>query len=179
MPSEIYYGVTQSVHGHAYRWIFEKSVLDKNMYDGTSAPDHDVIDCGFPIAGSNSSSTTIQRLNSDRVIKEFLTAPATGPDMVDPTLVDIGEYCVSIANNHDSCTDKFMQMFGLSYTALEKNDDVLCRERKVRRMFAALEKAGYEGLDYANPLYGQNKNMRYSELFEIYMKVTGKDKSSV
>lgn len=112
MSSEIYYGVTQSVHGHEYRWIFEKSVLDKNIYDGASAPDHDVIDCGFPIAGSNSSSTTIQRLNTERAIKAFITGPAAGPDTDDPTLVEIGEYCVSVANNHDSYTDKFMQMFG-------------------------------------------------------------------
>lgn len=174
MSSEIYYGVTQSVHGHEYRWIFEKSVLDKNIYDGASAPDHDVIDCGFPIAGSNSSSTTIQRLNTERAIKAFITGPAAGPDTDDPTLVEIGEYCVSVANNHDSYTDKFMQMFGLSYEALERDDDELHRERKVRRMFAALEKAGYEGLDYANPLYGRNKDMHYSELFEIYMKITGK-----
>lgn len=170
-----YYGVKQSVHGHEYRWIFEKSVLDENMYGDVSAPDHDVTDCGFPIAGSNSSATTIQRLNTDNAIKDFLTAPATGPDMDDPMLVDIGEYCVSVANNHGSCTDLFMQKFGLSYEDLERNDDVWCRERKVRRIFANLKEAGHTGLDYANPLYGRNKNMRYSELISLYVKVTGND----
>lgn len=170
MP-EVYYGVCQSVHGHEYRWIFEKSVLDENMYSGASAPDHDVIDCGFPIAGGNSSAATIQRLNTDDDIKAFLTAPATGPDMDDPTLAAIGEYCVSVANNHDSCTDLFMKKFGLDYASLEKEDDMYGRETKIRDMFGQIQKTGYVGLDYKNPMYGANQNMRYSELVDLYQKV--------
>lgn len=163
-----YYGVSQSVHGHEYRWIYDEDTLKDKMYDGKPVPADDCIDCRFPIGGSNSSATFIKRLANEDEIKAFLTAPAEGPDLQDPMLVDIGEYMMSIAENHDSCTDVFMKKFGLSYTALEKTDDCYGREQKVRDMFAKLQAVGYIGLDYANPFYGQDKDMRYSELCRIY-----------
>lgn len=163
-----YYGVTQSFHGHEYRWIYTEEVLSRDMYEGGQVPDQDCYDCLFPIGGSNSSATFIQFLKDDDEIKTFLTSPGEGPDLEDPMLVDIAEYLVTIDNDCGSCTDQFMDKFHLSYNELEMFDDDQQRQAKVIEMTEALKESGYQDFDYGNVFYGCNRDMRYSELCDLY-----------
>lgn len=169
-----YYGVSQSTHGLEYRWIFEESVLSKEIYHGENIPDEDCIDCRFPIGGSNSSATWIQKLEDDEAIKSFLTAIADGPDSEDPALVDIGEYILAIDNDYNSCTDIFMKKFGFDYDKLEQFDDEAHHRKQVVTMFQKLKQCGYQGLDYNDPFCGANRDMRFSELCNIYESVVSK-----
>lgn len=170
--ANIYYGVSQFIYGHKYRWIYEESVLQNMIYNGKPVPASDCIDCYFPFGGCNSSATFIRRLDTDDEIKAFLVAPGTGPDTDDPTLFDIGEYLLTVSDDYDSCTDQFMQKFGLSYDELKQTDDIEHRKQLVEDMFNDLQKAGYAGLDYTDPFYGENRNMRFSELCLLHKSNT-------
>ena len=162
-----YLGVSQSCHGHEYRYIFDEDTLSKNIYNGGAVPDEDCNDCLYPIGGSNSSATFIQYLPDDDSIKAFLTGTADGPDSEDPTLVDIGEYILSVANDSDDCTDVFMQRFNLSYSALEQFDDSNYHRANVEKMARFLQSKNYTDFDWNNPFYGKNRGMRYSELCDL------------
>jgi hypothetical protein len=162
-----YYGVSQSFHGHEYRYIFDEDTLSENIYDGNPVPDEDCTDCHFPIGGSNSSATWIKYLPDDASIKAFLTAPGDGPDLEDPTLVDIGEYLLTVSGEDGACTDSFIQAFGLSYAQLEQSDDSQNHKSRVKNMFRLLQAQGYDTLDYSNPFYGDNRDMRFSELCDL------------
>lgn len=162
-----YYGVSQSCHGHEYRYIFDEDTLSKHIYDGNPVPDEDCTDCLFPIGGSNSSATFIQYLPDDDSIKAFLTAPGDGPDSDDPMLVDIGEYLLTVDNDEGACTDVFVQKFGLTYQGLEQFDDAYCHKENVRKMAEFLKKQGYNEFDHDNPFYGRNRDMQYSKLCEL------------
>ena len=146
-----YYGVSQSCHGHEYRYIFDKDVLSENIYDGGAVPDEDVVDCYFPIGGSNSSATFITYLPDDDSIKAFL---------------------LSVFDDDNSCTDMFVQKFKLSYEELEQYDDLYGHKKHVEDMFKLLQTYGYDGLDYSDPFYGENRNMSFNELCELYDAIT-------
>ena len=179
---EKYFGVTQFNHGHEYRWIYTDKVLIKNIYHSGILPEYptvDCIDCGFPIGGSNSSATWIQPLEYEEV-KDFLTAAGEGPDFEDPELVDLGEYMLTVEDKdvyYGSVTSKFIEEFGLNPRKLEQFDDDQHRKAGVEFMAGQLKKAGYKEFDYSNPFYGKNRNMRFSELCDLYVKVCGTKKS--
>ena len=175
-----YYGVSQLFHGHEYKWIFEESVLMNNMYTEndfktnpmldkqtflTECNDHD---CGFPIGGSNSSSTFTKRLDTLDDVKAFLTEPAEGPDADDPILVDIAEYLMTVDNDSGSCTDKFLSILGLDIKSLEQFDDKYNHRKNAEMMINSLKAHNYPDFDYNDPFYGNNRDMTYSELCDIY-----------
>ena len=164
-----YYGVVQTHYGVDYRWIFDEETLSKEVYAGDSVPDEDEIDY-FPIGGSNSGPSRIVKLDSDEEIKAFLTAPAEGPDYDDPALGDIGDYYLSVENDCDSCTDKFVKKFNLTYEGLQQFDDIDEHYANVERMAKFLKKINYPDFDYDDPFSGKNREMRYSELCDIYEK---------
>lgn len=166
---EHYYGVEQTHYGVGYRWIFDEETLSKEVYDGDSVPDEDEIDY-FPIGGSNSGPSKIVKLDSDEEIKAFLTAPALGPDYDDPALGDIGDYYLSVENDCNSCTDKFVKKFNLTYEGLQQFDDIDEHYANVERMAKFLKKINYPDFNYDDPFSGKNREMRYSELCDIYEK---------
>ena len=170
-----YYGVSQLNHGHEYRWIYEESVLSKNIYDNNSVPNEDNLDCSFPIGGSNSSSTWIKKLNDLSEIKDFLTAPAEGPDSEDPMLIDIAEYLLTISTEDNSCTEQFLKQLNLTTDNLEQTDDKYKHKENAIKIFNYLNSINYPNFDHNNPFYGNNKDMTYSELCDIYKQSTGED----
>lgn len=182
--AERYYGVNQLSNGHEYRWIFEESVLKEKMYGGGEVPEYDDMDIGFPIGGSNRSSTWVKLLNGDEDIKGFLTGKAEGPDSEDPTLVEIAEYLLTVDNDYGSCTDVFMKKFGLNYGDLSKTDDGYSRGARAEKMLSELEFSGkddeildilsemgyqYDRMDYG--FYGCNKDLTFNDLEALWQAV--------
>ena len=164
-----YYGVSQFNHGAEHKWIFDSKTLSKyvvldDLIDG------DCIDCYFPIGGSNSSCTWFEKLSTDKEIKDFLLRKGDGPDSEDPELVDIAEYYCSVDVNDSwcsdkSCTGKFVEKLGI--TCEDTHDN---RYEEVENMLKALECIGYKDFDFKDPFYGKNRDMRYSELRDLYQQ---------
>ncbi len=170
-----YYGVSQMCHGHEYRWVFDEETLKNKLNVATEEIlELSGTDLFFPIGGSNCSCTWIQKLDDNDEIKGFLVSDGEGPDAEDPMLVDLAEYILTISTGDDSCTQDFLTKFGLDAQSLEKFDDAQGRCKKVEIMAKELQGAGYKGLDYNNVFYGENSDMQYSELCDLYEKYTGK-----
>ena len=163
-----YYSVTEYSNGAEHRWIFDESTLSKKMYNGGPVPESDGLDIGFPIGGSNSSTTWIEKCTSEVDIKDFLTMPADGPDNDDPMLVDIAEYYLHIDNDFGSCTDKFVKKFNLEYKDLNQSDDMYHHKSNAEKMITALKELGYKDFDFEDPFYGNNSDMTYDELYGLY-----------
>lgn len=184
--TEKYYGVSQSFHGHEYRWIFTKEEIISQIgedvwnnitqgedYYGLPKESPYLEDVGFPVGGSNSSATLIETLSNDDEVKEFLTRPADGPDVDDPMLVDIAEYLMTVDVDCASCTQEFLDKFGFTMKELEQLDDRFHHGSESERMIAELLSSGneYDGIiDRDSPFYGFSSDMRFSELCEIYEK---------
>ena len=164
-----YYGVSQMNRGHEYRWIFDDKTLKSRL--GTD----DVLSMSgenirFPLEGSDVSATWIQALPDLVTANDFLTARGDGPDSSDPELIDIAEYLLTVEVDSDSCTKSFLDVLGLDQGSLTQYDDEYGHHNRARAMISDLQKAGYVGIDYANPFYGDNSDMRYSELCDIFEK---------
>lgn len=174
-----YYGVIQSHCGHEYRWIYDEDTLTKNIGEIHAGESEDI---HFPMGGSNSSSTLIVELKSDEDARAFLTCLGDGPDMEDPTLVDIAEYLVSVEPESDCCTKSFMDKFGFNLNDLIQYDDCYNHRSKSEQMIAEmlqyednlLELSNYRVIDRDNPFYGESSDMRYSELCSMYEEFTFK-----
>lgn len=169
-----YFGVSQMCHGHEYRWIFDGETLVKELKLNN---EDEIEDCDgnellFPIGGSNSSCTWISELKTDKETKGFIISEGDGPDSDDPILVDIAEYLLTISTDDGSCTQMFLDKFELE--ARTDWDYNAGTKDKVRQLIEGLKEAGYEDFDYENPFYGDNCDMRLSELEEIYDEVTHK-----
>ena len=166
-----YYGVIQMNHGHEYRWIFtEEMIYDKAKLEG-NIDEISGEDIGWPINGSNSSSTFFVPLRSDAEIKDYLINGGYGPDSEDPCLVDLAEYLNTVDGDGEwckSCTKEFLEKFNLNAKDLERGD---IRYDMAKIMIATLKKVGYKNFHYCNPFYGRNKNMTFNELCELYGKV--------
>ena len=167
-----YFGVSQMNHGHEYRWIYDGETLVKEL--DLLSEDEILEQSGsvlfFPIGGSNCSVTCIDKLQTDEEAKAFLTAGGDGPDSEDPMLVDIAEYLLTISVEDGSCTQKFLNKFGLeAYTAC---DDEHGHMEKAEKMIEALKEAGYKDFDYDDSFYGENRDMTFRELCDLYKKVT-------
>ncbi len=163
------YGVMQTHYGHEYRWLFTGEEI-LNQLSGRNYP----IELGeetwvsyWPIGGSNSSDTKIARLDSDEAIKNFLTAPEYN-DYEDPMLVDIAEFLVTVDVEDGSCTQEYLDKFGLKVSELIQTDDINGHYATAKKMIEELKAVGYEDFDYNNPFYGNNRDMRYSELYSLW-----------
>ena len=166
------YGVTQMNHGAEHRWIFSEEELSRELYDGDPVPDK-VYDIPFwPIGGSNCGYSNATKLNTDEEIREFLTAPGLGADLEDPCLVDLAEYYCEADAYNDWCqvssTRAEMERLGISFAETQSNDS---RYDEAIKMIEKLRKNGYSDFDYDNPFYGENRNMRFSELCDKYEEI--------
>ena len=92
------YAVSQSHCGHEYVWIFDEKGLSENCpnfdrFKETLAKGEEIWeDILWPMGGSNSSATCIEKLADLEAARIFLTRACDGPDFEDPTLIDIAEY---------------------------------------------------------------------------------------
>lgn len=166
-----YYGVSQSCHGHEYRWIFDEQTLINNGVDFSTFEDGEYVDILYPIGGSNSSATCFQKLADDEEIESFLKGEADGPDVSDPMLVDIAEYLLTVDTDYDSCTQEFLDKFNLKKEDLSQYDDYYHHRSESERMIAeiATDKDLIDNeIDFDDPFYGRSREMRYSELCDLY-----------
>ncbi len=164
------YGVSQYNHGHEYRWIFDRDTLIKEL-ETNNIMDISGGDISFPIGGSNSSSTWFTELNSLSSVQTFLTGEAEGPDLEDPTLIDIAEYLLTVDTDFGSCTERFLKQLHLNKESLTQYDDDKHHYKSAKSVIEKLKEAGYTEFDYDDPFYGRNRDMRYSELCSLYRKV--------
>ena len=171
------YGVMQYHCGHEYRWIFKAAVIRKELELKKEEKIEDISgeEVLWPMGGSNSSATWFCKLDSMEKAKNFLESPGDGPDLEDPELVDLAEYLVTVETDCNSCTQEVLDKFNLNEEDLVQTDDENERYSKAEKMIKALEAAGYADFDYNDPFYGENRDMRYSDLCELYESVTGMD----
>lgn len=170
------FGVTQSHYGHEYRWIFEENALNEQVKEcGYDEPiqDGDWLDIYFPIGGSNSSAAYFEELKTDADIRKFLTAPGY-TDSDDPSLVDCGEYALTIDTDDDyygAVTSKYVKKLGLTPEELEQDDDAYGSCKTIEQIANYFAKIGYDEFDYDDPFYGDDSDMTVSELIELYHEV--------
>lgn len=182
-----YYGVEQSCHGHVYRWIFDEETVSREMLSGGNVPSNICLDMCWPIGGSNSSSTWVMLLDGDNEIGGFLSG-TPGCEYEDPTLCDIAEFYKTVDTGRGSCTSYWLQKFGLTEKECETDDDAESHRKKAEEMIEAL--AAFESnvnhlryskyddlylIDYKNPFYGLSRDMRFSELEELYARYCGQN----
>lgn len=166
------YGVTQMNHGADHRWIFSEEDLREDIYsDEESIPDEDEVDC-WPIGGSNCGASILIKLDTDEEIKSYLIDPGMGPDVEDPELVDLAEYYCE-ADYHDhwcykSSTRTEMERLGITWEETQSRDS---RYEEAEQMIRELQEGGYSDFDYENPFYGENRDMRFSELCDLHEKI--------
>ena len=167
-PREVY-GVEQSNYGHCYRWIFEKSEISKHITE-FDENECNSIDCGFPIGGSNSSSTYIVKLNDLDEINDFLLDDYK-TDIENPTLIDIAEGVCTISTDDNSITSFFVKLFNIDDEDLTRDNyywDIALKMVKTIEKFDTLKNSG---IDYEDAFYGKSKYMRLSELEALFKKV--------
>ncbi len=152
----IKYGVIQSYHGHEYVYIFDQEGLEKSgVYEEIQywldGEESTCIDCGWPIGGSNSSSTYIIKLDNIDAIKNFLVSKGDGPDSEDPTLVEIAEYIHSVETS-EGLAGEYLEKFGLLKEDLTSYD-----ERYEELISLGIKPEAF---------YGAMRDLRYSEALE-------------
>ena len=179
-----YYCVSQSDYGHEYRWVFKandfRKALEERGYTSSNIDEDWGADIGFPIGGSNSSSTWWSPIETEEEALEFLRSPALGPDYEDPELCDIGEYCLTVDTwQYKSYTKELLDKYGIDAKDLEQVDDEYHRYDKVKQMAAELKAAGCTEFDCDDPFYGENSDMTYNELVELYNDVCDKKEEMV
>lgn len=167
------YGVMQLNHGHEYRWLFTEDEVSAQFQAYNIVPFEGEVEL-WPIGGSNSGVATLTELENDEAIKCFLTDPGEGPDVEDPMLVDIAEYLVTVDTGYGACTQEYLDKFGFQAEHLTQRDDKYHRFAQCEKMIATLKSVGYEDFDYERPFYGENRDMRYSELCSLYEQCIGR-----
>lgn len=172
------YGVMQTHYGHEYRWLFTGEEIQRQMSArGRQLTLDDETWVSFwPFGGSNSSDAVITRLDSDDKIKNFLTERADS-ELDDPTLCDIAEFYVTVDVEDGSCTQEYLDKFGLTLKELEQTDDKFDRRQNSEKMISDLKACGYEDFDYEKPFYGNNSDMRYSELCSLWEQCCNRGRS--
>ena len=172
------YGVMQTHYGHEYRWLFTGEEIQRQMSArGRQLTLEDETWVSFwPFGGSNSSDAVITRLDSDDKIKNFLTERADS-ELDDPTLCDIAEFYVTVDVEDGSCTQEYLDKFGLTLKELEQTDDKFDRRQNSEKMISDLKACGYEDFDYEKPFYGDNSDMRYSELCSLWEQCCNRGRS--
>ena len=155
--SETMYGVSQYYHGSEKVWIFdEKGLLQRFSPEMIDIIKEEIKKSGtfcedihWPIGGSNSSATFIERLDSMEDARKFLVERCDGPDLEDPMLIDLAEYYRSVEVDEGSITQDILDYFNLKAEDLERTDD------RIEELLSL----GYTNADF----YGDKRNVRYSE----------------
>lgn len=186
-----YYGVEQSCHGHVYRWIFDEETVSREMFGGGNVPSDICLDTCWPIGGSNSSSTWVMLLDGENEIAGFLSG-TPGCEHEDPALCDIAEFYKTVDCDRGSCTAYWLQKLGLTEEECETEDDSEGHRKKAEKMIDALKTfessvnhlryPKYDDLyflDYRNPFYGLSRDMRFSELEELYKRYCEEKTSAI
>lgn len=146
------YAVSQCHCGHEYCWIFDEATVEKNVGKVPESGERFCEDILWPMGGSNSSATFIRKLESLDEAYGFLVNECDGPDLEDPTLVDIAEYLRTIEIDEGSITQKVLDHFGLKAQDLVKYDS----------RYEELLSLGFTPKDF----YGDKRDLRYSKASE-------------
>lgn len=171
------YGVLQSHYGQDVRYLFtEEQIIAESQRTGIN----DLLERAkagesvsyWPIGGSNSGDAVFTPLDSDEVILAYLKENL-GVDLEDPMLVDLAEYC-NYVDTDEGCAQEYLDKFGLSASELKVGDS---KYDEAVRMIADLKTAGYEDFNYDNPFYGNNREMRFSELCAIHEALMGQSRA--
>lgn len=164
------FGVEQEHYGADNRWIFtEEAIVEQT---GEPVEDGDLIE-SWPIGGSNSGPSSIVELKTDQDIIDFLTGDAYGV-YDDPMLCDCGEYYLSIDTDDrvwGSVTGEYVKKLGLNPAELSKNDDCYGSCATIEAIADYFREIGYDDFDYEDPFYGEDSEMRLSELIDLYHEV--------
>ena len=170
------YGVEQSNHGHCYRWIFTKeAILEQTDLTEEELDDEPYIDDRWPIGGSNSSATFIQKLNTEEEVKEFFFSDYD-TDLDDPMLIDIAEGIVTIDTDdgyYDSITSEFVKLFNIPNDELTWENPLYQPTLDMIRAIEEKDTSKCSGIDYENPFYGKSEDMRLSEVYDLYDEFVG------
>ncbi len=170
-------GVAQAHCGHYYRWLFTKEEVNRQFKENDidlELEDDIAEDILWPMGGSNSTATSFTLFESDEDIKKYLTTPEP-LDSEDPMLVEIAEYMCDpcIDGDDGDITYPYMEKLGLSYEECSFREDCEKYHIFTEIMVLALENCNCMDFDFLNPFYGQNSDMRFSELCELYEQKTG------
>lgn len=162
--SDKFWFLEQSNHGHIYRYVYTdkelKQELEKyNLLDFLE--DKQCADIGFPIGGSNSSSTYFIECKTEKEVVEWLES-AVEVDYDDPMLVDLSEGIMDIELN-EGCAKYFVDKYNIdTQTRWDSRYD------ECNKMIQELKSLGYEYFDYDDAFYGDNSDMTYYELYTLY-----------
>lgn len=167
----VLYGVSQYNHGHEYRWIF----TDEQIAQQTGEmPTEEIEGYDFwPMGGSNSSSTYAVRLDTADDVKDFLLGVAE-PDSDDPMLVDVGEYYMTIETDDEywGCvTGEWVKKLGIPASDLRVEEDSAGWRTVIEKIADYFREVDFDGFDYENPFYGDDCDMRVTELIDLYLSV--------
>lgn len=169
-------GVAQAHCGHYYRWLFTKEEVNRQFKENDidlELEDDIAEDILWPMGGSNSTATSFTLFESDEDIKKYLTTPEP-LDSEDPMLVEIAEYMCDpcIDGDDGDITYPYMEKLGLSYEECSFREDEDKLYTLVNIMsFELIRKHCWEyGHD---AFYGESSDMSFSELSDLYEKVTG------
>ena len=162
------FGVTQSHYGAECRWIFTAEELEDQL--GFIPEDGETI-AFFPLGGSNSSDSYVEELKNDTEIKEFLTTPGY-MDYDDPMLSDCGEYYIDLCTDEGSVTGEYLKKFGITNAP---QDDAYGTIETVEKIVGYFRDIAYDDFDYSDPYYGEDSDMRVSELIDLYHEVDPKN----
>lgn len=168
------YGLQQSRHGHAYRFIYDGETLRQFDIALPAIGDDYSEDIGFPINSRNFGGPThITKLESLDEVKDFLFADYE-TDYEDPRLIDIAEGACTIVTDNFISDLLVKQLPHIPKNELTKDnafeltkDNALLAPAK--QMIQELQNADtdYE-IDFNNPFYGTSKDMRFSDLTALY-----------
>lgn len=168
------YGLQQSRHGHAYRFIYDGETLRQFDIALPAIGDDYSEDIGFPINSRNFGGPThITKLESLDEVKAFLFADYE-TDYEDPRLIDIAEGACTIVTDNFISDLLVKQLPHIPENELTKDnafeltkDNALLAPAK--QMIQELQNADtdYE-IDFNNPFYGTSKDMRFSDLTALY-----------
>lgn len=185
-----WYGVEQSKYGHCHQWIFDEETISREMYDGEPVIDGDCMDVSWPLAGSNSCSTSIVKMESPKEIEDFLLGTSMC-EYDDPSLCDIAEYYKTVECDHESWTQFWLNKLNLTRKMCEQCDDAEEHFSRAKEMIDVLEnvKDRHQNdsdqkwddlykVDYDNPWYGQSYDLRFSELQDLYRKYCVKEETA-
>lgn len=175
MAKEKYWCLEQSECGHIYRFVYtetelkeamEEYCLDDKIYDNLQ--DKDVEDIGFPEGGSNSSATYFVECPTEEDVVAFLKSDVE-VDYDDPPLIALMEGMMTIVTDMgDMGSGKYF----VEKYQLDEEPRYDPRLEDSKNMINKLKELGYEDFDFENPFYGKNRDMRYSELSEIFEEYT-------
>ena len=158
------YGLQQSSHGHAYRFVYDGETLRRLDITPPAIGDDYSEDIGFPINSKNSGSTYITKLESLDEVKDFLLADYE-TDYEDPRLIDIAEGTCTIVIDSFISDLLVKQLLHIPDKLTKDNALLAPAEQMIQELKDA--DTDYE-IDFNSPFYGTSKDMRFSDLTALY-----------